>query len=199
MRIRLALGAALLVAIVVAGCSSHSTHSSAVTIPADADFNAADVAFATGMVPHHQQALAMADLVPGRDAGPAVTALARQIAAAQGPEIAAMSGWLTSWGQPLPMTMDMDHGSHDMTGMGSMDGMMTKAEMDRLAASNGATFDRQWVEMMIRHHEGAVTMAQREVAEGKFPASIALARSIIASQTAEIASMRTLLSSLPAR
>ena len=179
---------------IAGGCSSHSSHSSSVTIPADATFNAADVAFAQGMIPHHRQAIEMADLVPSRGSSPEVATLARQIAAAQGPEIATMTSWLQGWDQTVPPDMGMDHSGHDM---GSMDGMMSADDMERLGGSNGAAFDRMWVEMMIVHHEGALTMAQREVADGKDPTAVALARSIIDSQTAEITAMRSLLTQLP--
>lgn len=194
MKVRRAVAAVLVLVVVAVGCSSHSSHSSSVTIPADASFNAADVAFAQGMIPHHRQAIEMADMVPSRGSSPEVASLARQIAAAQGPEIATMSSWLQAWDQVVPPDMGMDHSGHDM---GSMDGMMSADDMERLGGSNGAAFDRMWVEMMIVHHEGALTMAQREVAEGKDPAAVALARSIIDSQTAEIAAMRSLLAQLP--
>jgi uncharacterized protein (DUF305 family) len=195
MRRAIVLGiTAALAGLVVVGCSSHSSHSSSVTIPADATFNAADVTFAQGMIPHHQQAIDMAELVPSRGTSPEVAALAQQIAAAQGPEIATMTSWLQAWDQVVPVDMGMDHSSHDM---GAMDGMMSADDMERLGGSKGAAFDRMWVEMMIVHHEGALTMAQREVAEGKDPAAVALARAIIEGQSAEIAAMRSLLARLP--
>lgn len=201
MRTKSFAAAVVVVALLVAtGCSSHSSHPATATIPESAEFDAADVAFAQAMIPHHRQAIEMADLVPSRGAGPEVTALARRIAAAQGPEIDTMTGWLREWDQPLPMDMDadmdMDHGSHDMGSM-AMDGMMSRDDMERLGASSGAAFDRMWLEMMIAHHEGAVAMAQREVADGKYPASVELARSIIDGQTAEIALMRSLSTRLP--
>ncbi|MFM7211473.1 MAG: DUF305 domain-containing protein, partial [Actinomycetota bacterium] len=174
MRRAIVLGITVALAgLLAVGCSSHSSHSSSVTIPADATFNAADVAFAQGMIPHHRQAIDMAELVPSRGTSPEVAALAQQIAAAQGPEIATMTSWLQAWDQVVPVDMGMDHSTHDM---GAMDGMMSADDMERLGGSKGAAFDRMWVEMMIVHHEGALTMAQREVAEGKDPAAVALAR-----------------------
>ena len=186
--------AAILAGLIAAACSSHASHSSSATVPEDATFNSADVDFARGMIPHHRQAIEMADLVPSRGASPEVAALARQIAAAQGPEIEAMTSWLRAWDQIVPVDAGMDHSSHDM---GAMDGMMSADDRERLGGANGATFDRMWVEMMIVHHEGALTMAQREVADGKDPAALALAQSIIESQSAEIAAMRSLLARLP--
>lgn len=145
--------------------------------------NKADGDFAQGMIPHHQQAIrmsAMADQV----AGPEVKALAKRIAAAQGPEIAQMKGWLAAWDLPI----EAEHGmQHDMPGM------MSGRDMDRLGAATGEAFDRYWLRMMIEHHEGAIEMAEIELEEGTYPAALELARSIVKSQTAEIAEMRGML------
>lgn len=181
----------------VGACSSHSSHSSSVSIPDSAPFNATDVAFAQGMIPHHAQAIDMADMVPTRSTNAALLALARQIRAAQDPEIATMTGWLTAWDQPLPVMGD--HSDHDMSSMGSMmmSGMMSAADMDRLEASSGTAFDRMWLEMMIEHHEGAVEMARAELASGKDPAAQQLARAIIDGQSAEITEMQAMVRRLP--
>lgn len=184
-------------ALVLGACSSHSSHSSPATIPVSAAFNASDVAFAQGMIPHHAQAIEMADMAVGRSTDPAVLDLARRIRTAQDPEIATMSGWLRTWGQPVPM--DMTHGDHDMGEMDPMmDGMMSQSEMDALSSSTGVAFDRSWIDMMIRHHEGALEMARQELAGGKFADARALAQSIISGQTAEIGEMRGLLARMPA-
>ena len=79
-----------------------------------------------------------------------------------------------------------------------MSGMMSKADMDRLMKSKGSAFDRMWIEMMILHHEGAVEMARSELATGKDPAVKRLAQAVIDGQTAEIATMNSLLAKLPA-
>src|SRR5829696_3555973 len=78
--------------------------------------NDADVAFATSMIPHHQQALEMVGLTDGLTLDPAVRQLADQIKAAQAPEIETMSGWLTDWGKPVPSATATGHDSHDMGG-----------------------------------------------------------------------------------
>lgn len=186
------------ISLVLGACSSHDSMSSTVSIPESASFNATDVAFAQGMIPHHAQAIDMADMVDGRTTNPDVVALASEIRAAQGPEIQTMTNWLNSWGQPIPSTDG--HGGHDMSGMESMmmSGMMSKADMDRLMKSEGRAFDRMWMEMMILHHEGAVEMARSELATGKDAAVKRLAQAIIDSQTAEIATMNSLLAKLPA-
>ena len=193
-------GVVLVVAIGLGACSSgHSGmsgmgSSTTIGIPADADHNASDIGFAQGMIPHHAQALEMADLAMDNTSNPDVLALARQIEAAQSPEIEKLSGWLRQWGQEVPSTA-MGSMDHDMSGMDGMmmDGMMSQADMDRLEESTGTEFDRLWLELMIQHHEGAVKMSGTEVDGGKNPDAIALARSIITSQQAEISTMKGLL------
>jgi uncharacterized protein (DUF305 family) len=201
----IALGLVLVTAVGLGACSSdHSgmsgmSSSTTIAIPADAKFNATDVGFAQGMIPHHAQAIEMADLALTNTKNPDVLALANTIKAAQSPEIEKLSGWLGDWGQTIPSTASgsMDH---DMTGMGGMmmDGMMSQADMDRLETSTGTEFDRLWLELMIQHHEGAVKMSKSEVAGGKNPDAVALAQAIISSQQAEITTMESLLTKLPA-
>lgn len=188
-------------ALPVAACSSDHAHPSGMpTIPANADFNATDVGFAQGMIPHHAQALEMADqaLATSKDAD--VLALAAQIKSAQAPEIEMMTGWLRRWGQTVPSSAMGSMAGHDMSGMDGMmmDGMMSQADMDRLNSSTGTAFDRLWLELMIQHHEGAVKMAKSEITGGKNADAEALAQSIISSQQAEIARMNSLLSKSPA-
>jgi len=188
----------------VAACSSNASHSSMtssseVTIPATATFNATDVGFAQGMIPHHAQAVEMADLALEKSSNAEVVALAKQIKAAQNPEIQTMSGWLKAWGQNVPSTDSMSSGSHDMSGMSGMmmDGMMSEADMKKLESSTGTAFDRLWLELMIQHHEGAVRMSEDELKDGKQPEAKALAQSIVSSQQAEISTMKSLLTKLP--
>lgn len=171
-------------------------------------FNDADVDFATSMIPHHAQALAMVDLTRGRELSPPVQALTEDIQAAQGPEIETMVDWLTGWDQPVPETM-RDHvnaedpdgmGGHDMEDMegeteSDMPGMMTDAELADLDAAQGMEFEDMWLEMMIEHHEGAIEMAKDEQAEGVFQSAVDLAESIETSQQAEIDHMQELLAS----
>jgi uncharacterized protein (DUF305 family) len=94
-----------------------------------------------------------------------------------------MSGWLTSWGQPVPTPT----AGHDMSQMGDMDGMMSEAEMQQLQAASGAAFDRMWLQMMTKHHQGAVTMATTETQQGQNSDAKALAQQIITAQNKEIA------------
>ncbi|MFJ2292423.1 DUF305 domain-containing protein [Streptomyces sp. NPDC087894] len=191
-----AAGAASLV---LAACGSnddasagHDGHGSSSSAPASATasqgkHNAADVAFAKGMIPHHRQAVEMADLAPGRAESAEVKKLAGEIKKAQDPEIKNLSGWLDSWGREVPAEGAMDHSMHDM------DGMMTDQDMDSLKKASGKEFDTAFMEMMIKHHEGAVEMAKTEKADGSFPDAKKMAEAIITSQTAEISRMNSLL------
>ena len=199
------ISATLAAATLIVACSSSgSSHSSmkdesAMTIPASADFNATDVGFAQGMIPHHAQAVEMADMALSTTTNADVLALAKQIKSAQNPEIETMTGWLRSWGQKVPAMSSMSGGGHDMTDMSGMmmDGMMTEKDMDRLESSTGTEFDRLWLELMIQHHEGAVRMSDDEVKDGKNPEVKALAQTIIKGQQAEITKMNSLLTALP--
>lgn len=161
--------------------------------------NNADVTFATSMIPHHQQALQMVELTQGRTLDPAVQKLADQIKAAQAPEIATMGRWLTAWGKPVPSATSTGHDSHDMGGMdmssAHMPGMMSAEDMASLENASGADFQSMWLRMMIRHHEGAITMAKTELADGSYRPAADLAQSIIDGQQAEIDQMRQLLGS----
>ena len=178
---------------------------SAADIPESADFNAADVEFATQMIPHHAQALEMVEMAEGRDLSPEVADLVERIGAAQAPEIEQMAAWLEEWDQPVPETDgmgdmdgmdhgDMDHGSDDGMDMGDeMPGMMSDAEMDDLDAAEGDAFERMWLAMMVEHHEGAIEMAETELEEGEDADALDLAQSITDSQAAEVEEMQALL------
>lgn len=113
------------------------TPSTPATPPADAAtaHNAADTSFATNMIPHHQQAITMAQMAQKQASNAQVKTLAAAIQSAQDPEIATMSGWLTAWGQPFPLTS----GGHDIPSMGNapMEGIMSEAEMAQLSATSG--------------------------------------------------------------
>ena len=150
-----------------------------------ADVNHADLMFTTMMIPHHEQAIEMADVILDAEGiDPEVVALADTIKAAQGPEIELMESWLDNWGT----------GMGDTGGMG--DGMMSDNDMKALEDATGDEASRLFLEQMIEHHEGAIDMAQTEVDNGENPDVINLAESIIQSQTAEIATMKEILASL---
>ena len=170
------------------GTPTNSSSSSS-TAPAG-DFNDADATFATQMIPHHQQAVQMATMAARKATTPAVKQLATAIKAAQDPEIKQLSGWLTSWGKPVPAVDH--HAPHD-----EMPGMMTEDRMSDLGNADGAMFDRMWTQMMIEHHQGAVAMAKTEQTTGKNTEAIALAKKIETDQNREIATMQRLLGQLP--
>jgi uncharacterized protein (DUF305 family) len=158
------------------------------------EHNDADVTFAQEMIPHHQQAIEMADLAESRAESDEVKALANDIKGAQGPEIEKLTGWLESWGEDVPEggMSGMDHGDMSSDDMG---GMMTEDEMTGLEASSGPDFDRMFLTMMIEHHEGAIEMARTEQSEGEFPDAIDMAEEIEATQAQEIQTMQNLLDS----
>ncbi|MET9832164.1 DUF305 domain-containing protein [Streptomyces sp. NPDC006385] len=158
--------------------------------------NDQDVAFAQGMIPHHQQAVQMAEMAADRASSAAVKDLAARIRKAQDPEIETMSGWLTSWGEDVPSAMPgMDHsGGHSGGSAGSgMPGMMDQKDMDRLMKASGKTFDTMFLTMMVEHHEGAVEMAATEKEKGQYGPATELADAVITAQTAEIREMNKLL------
>jgi uncharacterized protein (DUF305 family) len=157
-----------------------------------ADHNDHDVQFAQEMIVHHQQALDMAKMVPGRSTNAQVLDLAKRIEGAQDPEIKTMTAWLSQWGAaPTASSMPgMDHGSMDH---GSGTGMMTAEEMTKLGQATGAEFDRMWTEMMIKHHQGAIEMSKTHIDKGGNAESKKLAQDIITAQQAEITEMQELL------
>jgi uncharacterized protein (DUF305 family) len=170
------------VILVISGCSGASSSS-------DAVFNDADVEFVQGMIPHHDQAIVMADMVKRGDVSDAVADLADGIRAAQTPEINVMRDLLAEWGKE-----EDSHAMH-MSGDHSMHGMMSQNDLDALDMMSGAEFERMWLAMMIEHHEGAVTMSQQVLSDGRDPRVQALADAIIAAQRDEISRMKALLSS----
>ena len=182
--------AALAVLVAVTACSSPANQAgSSVSASAAAaqPHNQADVTFAQDMIPHHQQAIQMSDIILGKQGiDPRVTQLTTQIKAAQGPEIQQMQGWLNQWGQP---TVSMAPGM-------LMRGMLSDQNITALQNAQGADAGRQFLTGMIQHHQGAIAMAQVEVKSGQYPPAIALAKSIITGQQQEINTMQGILASL---
>ncbi|MEN3537131.1 DUF305 domain-containing protein [Microbispora sp. ZYX-F-249] len=157
----------------------------AVTTPA-ADHNEQDVMFARMMIPHHRQAVEMSKLAGSRADDTRVRRLAERIEAAQAAEIRTMSGWLTAWGERTP-DESAAPAHHPMPGM------MSPEEMRRLEGLSGRAFDRAFLTMMIRHHEGAVTMARDELRAGAYEPARRMAASVVSGQSAEIKEMKRLL------
>jgi uncharacterized protein (DUF305 family) len=221
--------AALAALVIAAGCSNNSgseqassqsaTTAGTTAAPSGEAHNQSDVMFAQHMIPHHQQAVEMSDVVLAKQGiDPRVTDLAKQIKAAQGPEIQQMQGWLTQWGSPqMPMPSGMPgHGdmpmpSGDMPGHGSMPttsgmpgmsgtpgmtGMMSEQDMAALQNAQGVEASKLFLTQMIAHHEGAITMGQSEIKDGQYPGAVELARSIVTSQQKEIETMKGILATL---
>lgn len=172
-----------------ATAATGTTAAGTTAAPDASTLNEADVEFAQGMIAHHEQAIEMAEIAldPNIGASPEVVDLATRIKGAQDPEVQLMSGWLTAAGEPV--AMELSEG-HDMS---SMEGMMTAEQMDEMASMTGADFDTMWLEMMIAHHEGAVSQSQTVKANGSNPDVLALADQIITAQQGEISEMQALL------
>ncbi|GAB2826734.1 DUF305 domain-containing protein [Streptomyces daliensis] len=181
----------------------HDGHASASASPSGkaeaGTHNKADVAFAAEMIPHHRQAVEMSRLADSRASSGEVKRLATKIEKAQGPEIETMSGWLKAWGEKVPEDMSgsghegMDHGDMGHGEGSEMPGMMDQKQMDELEKSSGEDFDRQFLTMMIGHHEGAVEMARTEKKKGAYEPATSLADDVITAQNREIRQMRELL------
>ena len=172
----------------------HHTAHGPVTIPPGALYTTADVRFMQAMIAHHAQAIVMSRLAAGRHADPRVQRLARKIDQSQVAEIRIMQEWLARNGQAVPDTSSW-------RGM-RMAGMLTSAELDSLRSLRGRAFDRAYLGLMIRHHEGALDMVRDLLATPGTAQEVDLdvfANDVVAVQTAEIGAMRRLLSQLPDR
>jgi uncharacterized protein (DUF305 family) len=169
------------------GHTAHKESDQPVIIGQPAGYNADDVAFATNMIPHHQQAVELSAMVPDRSTNAELIALAQQISGAQQPEINVMKVFLVQWNEnPDTSSRHEGHGS-------TMAGMVDAATMTKLESLNGAEFDKLWLESMISHHQGAIEMAKAEIANGDNVDAKALANKIVAAQEAEIGQMKQML------
>ncbi len=161
---------------------------------------AADVRFMSSMIGHHSQAVTMSKMAPGHGANARVQALAERIINAQQDEIASMQQWLRDRNQPVPAAatgqsmMNMSGMQHDML----MPGMLTDAQMNQLDNARGPAFDRLFLEYMIRHHRGAVSMVDTLFGtEGaaQDETVFKLANDVSVDQTTEIERMQRMLES----
>ena len=154
-----------------------------------------DVRFMQDMIPHHNQAVQMAALVKDRSNNEKLRDIAGRIDASQADEIKFMRGWLVQRGEeaPAPAAHHAMHTTHKMAGMASPE------QMKELAAAEGTEFDRQFLTLMITHHEGAVTMVENlleQPGSAYDPVLFEFVNDIVNDQTAEIESMNVLLSGL---
>ena len=160
----------LFIALLMTGCASQS----------NSGYSSQDIMFAEMMIPHHEQAIEMSDLALKNSTNPEVISLAKQIKEAQAPEIEQMKSWGAS---------SMAHAGH------MMDGMLSDEEISTLAAATGNEFDKLFLEGMIKHHEGAIDMAEM-VIDSKNSEVAALAKAIVETQRVEISTMKNLLTAL---
>jgi uncharacterized protein (DUF305 family) len=186
------LGSALVAVLLLAACGGAQDNR---------PYDAADVLFATEMIPHHEQAVAMAKLAPGHGASRQVLEVASQISAEQIPEIAQLQGMLAEWDQPAAATavpmgaMPGMNGGMDARGAlaAAAPGMMSDDEMTQLESATGPAFDHAFLQMMITHHQGALTMAKSELADGRDQDAMLMAQNISDAQQVSIDLMRQLL------
>lgn len=207
-RITLITGLTLVTTLALAGCtggtnteevgSSTSTDSSTsapgspgASEEISAEHNDADIMFAQMMIPHHEQAVQMSEILLAKEDLPTEVAdYAQEVIDAQGPEIQRMNTMLEAWGAAPADSMDgMDHGS-------GMSGMMSEEDLAALEDAEGTEAARLYLEQMTAHHEGAVEMAEQEVEQGQNPEAVDLAEQVIEAQVAEIEYMDTMLREL---
>jgi uncharacterized protein (DUF305 family) len=155
---------------------------------------AGDVQFMQAMIGHHSQAIEMVALLPSRTAREDMKLLAQRIEASQADEIELMRRWLEHRGAQVPAAH-----AHHGSGPALMPGMLTRDEMGRLAAAHGAEFDRLFLELMIKHHQGALVMVRDLFATagaGQEADIFAFASDVDADQRIEIARMGYMLQEL---
>ncbi len=155
--------------------------------------NDADIAFLTGMTPHHEQAVEMSEMVLAADPPAEVAAIANQIKDAQAPEIEQMKKMLTDLGEK---PAEEAHSGGHSAGMAGHGGMMSDADMAALMDATGTDAARLYLEGMIEHHQGAIDASDVEIADGQYEPAIELAKTIKTAQAAEITEMQALLKNL---
>lgn len=171
------------------------------TTPSD---TSVDVGFARDMRQHHAQAVEMSSLVLDRTNDPAIRTLARDIELTQQQQIGQMYGWLDLWDLPQSssqsamawMGEEMDNmPGHDMSNMtaATMPGMASDEEIDMLTQARGEEADRIFLQLMIPHHQGALSMAEAAMNNAETPQVRRLADTILQSQSAELRVLRSML------
>jgi uncharacterized protein (DUF305 family) len=160
----------LISALLLSGCATSS--------PSNSEYSSDDIAFAEQMIPHHEQAIEMSEIALLNTTNPDVLQLAQEIKDAQSPEIELMKSWTG--------VKASTHAGH------LMDGMLSESEISDLRQANGKEFDLLFLQGMIKHHQGAIQMAQ-EVATSKNKDVANLSAVIIAAQKLEIDTMNELL------
>lgn len=165
---------------------------------ADNKYSPDDARFMRDMIPHHGQAVELANLVEGRTNQPKVVDIAGRIKASQADEISFMKEWLQERGEPVMMDMSA-HAGHDMSAHYEMMGMATPAEMAELATLEGTAFDRLFLTLMIEHHRGALRMVEDlldQPGSASDPVLLEFVNDIVADQESEIEQMNGMLAGL---
>lgn len=209
---RACAAAGLLAAIATAACAGATAGSQAGNAPMPATgqspaapklrlgYTDADVAFMTGMIQHHAQAVLMAGWASSHGAGPSVRRLCERIVVGQGDEIELMARWLRDRGEAPPdPAHQMEAGTHHGH-VALMPGMLTPEQLAELDRARGAEFDRLFLTYMIQHHRGALTMVDRLFSSpgaGQDETVFRLASDIQADQSTEIDRMQLMLAALP--
>lgn len=198
-----------------------SAPATASPITVDRPYTDGDVHFMQAMIAHHRQALVMTALVDDRTGSRDIPLIAERIEVSQRDEIARMEKWLADRGEEVPEDHGAEHGGEAHAGMehagmqhdvetharhmgesashGAMPGMLSRAELDALRAASGAEFDRLFLDLMIRHHEGALVMVEALFASpssGQEPEIFQFAADVDADQRMEIDRMHSLRRSL---
>lgn len=163
------------------GHDHHEEHGEHIDFDEDSEFNEADVMFMQGMIPHHEQAIEMAELIPGRSDSRELCELGPEIIDVQQAEIEQLHEWLSEAGVDDPEEHEMDHEE--------MDGMLTEEDFQELRESEGREFDCLFAEHMIVHHDGAIMMSEHVLEEGASERVADLADEIIDVQQEEIEMM----------
>jgi uncharacterized protein (DUF305 family) len=158
-----------------------------------------DVGFSRDMSRHHLQGVEMANLVADRSEDPTVRGLGFDIASTQTNQVGRMQGWLSLWGYSpsgggaaMAWMGGMDM-SHSHTGSNLMPGMATEEELAQLRALTGEAFDVDFLQLMLRHHQGGLEMATYAADHAAVPAVRSLAKSIATSQSGESELMKSML------
>jgi len=159
------------------------------------DYTPADVAFMSGMIYHHAQALLIADWAPSHGASGDVRTLCERIVRGQTDEIDLLSQWLAERHEPVPHVDPAHMMMPDMNHAHMMPGMLTTEQLTQLDRARGPEFDELFLRFMIQHHEGAITMVNELFAKGAGEENpvYKIASGVFADQTTEIERMQRML------
>lgn len=177
---------------------THSAHPPADLSPYP--LTTADIEFVTGMIVHHSQAIRISQWAETHGADPSVRRLAERIINGQEDEIHLMRQWLVDKGHPFD-TAEAQHAVQmpGMHSMSQMPGMLSPSQLEELDRAHGADFDRLFLQLMIQHHRGALTMVRKLISTqgaAQDQTVFKIASDVDADQSTEIARMQSMLVSL---